>query len=104
MCAFCAACDDKEKYDGIRPVPASAEVKAFFNENLNLVAGAIFYDYNEFETQKFIDSCVMINSMDEFQQIDFRDETPPQLPVIDFDSRNCLMRSPILLFIFIAIA
>jgi hypothetical protein len=91
MGSLCLGCDRNEPYDGIRPVTANSEVKAFFNENLGLIAETIFYDHNDFENREFIDSCVMINSKEEFLQIDFRGETPPELPAIDFDAYTLII-------------
>jgi hypothetical protein len=75
----------------IRLVKVSDEISAFFDENAPVIAGAIFYEQNDFEKREFVDRCVMINSVEEFQQIDFRGETPPELPVIDFISHTLVI-------------
>jgi hypothetical protein len=68
---------------GIAPVPTSEipeEVAAFFDENLHRIAQPIFHKDN---TVHRIDTCVMINSSDEFN---FPDGIPAELSAIDFDT------------------
>jgi hypothetical protein len=95
LCAAFAACNtpkeqgQKEEGTEIQPVPVSemsGEVAAFFEGNVALIVGAIFFEQNDWENRKFVDACVMINSAEEFGRIDFRGETPPELPTIDFNS------------------
>ncbi len=80
----------------IQLVQASNEVTEFFDENLSQIAHAIFDEYDEeYEVWKirrpFVDSCVMINSVSEYRQIDFRGEPAPELPAIDFDSHTLVI-------------
>jgi hypothetical protein len=97
LCMGFAACDEpegpgqKEEGTEIRPVAVSDEIAAFFDENVDKIGGAIFYEQNDFENRKFVDACVTINSAEEFGRIDFRGETTPELPVIDFDSHTLVV-------------
>lgn len=100
LCAGLVACNEpvgqgqNEEGTEIQPVPVneiSAEVAAFFDENVALIGRAVFYKYNNLETREFVDACVAINSVEEFEQIDFRGETPPELPAIDFNSHTLVI-------------
>ena len=65
----------------------SEELTAFFEENLAFIATSIYKNYHEFLVGGVkIDSCVMINSVEEFQAIDFLNDMTFELPPIDFDA------------------
>ena len=100
LCAGFVACNEpvgqgqNEEGTEIQPVPVSElsdEVAAYLDENVSIIGNAIFYEYNDFETREFVDACVAINSVEEFEQIDFRGETPPELPAIDFNSHTLVI-------------
>jgi hypothetical protein len=76
--------------DGISPVSSGGDLTAFFDENLKWIADSVFpypADADPYETEMWYitDTCVMINSVEEFQAIDFRGKSF-ELPAIDFDA------------------
>jgi hypothetical protein len=100
LCAGLTACnepkDPEQNEEGteIQPVPVSemsGEVADFFEGNADLIGRAIFYEQNDWENRKFVDACVTINSAEKFDKIDFRGETPPELPAIEFDSQTLVI-------------
>jgi hypothetical protein len=83
----------KTPANGIKPVLSAgntgSELTAFFDSNLNYIARALFSEYNMgiWGMSVFLDTCVMINSVNEFDKIEFIDDIPPvELPFIDFDA------------------
>ncbi len=92
LCTGLAACNEPKapeqepNENEIQLVEVSDEIAAFFDENVNLIGSSIFFDRNDWENNEFVEACVMINSEEEFMQIDFRGQTTPLLPTINFDS------------------
>ena len=96
-----AACNDSnddpsaEMFpDGIKPVilegKLGKELTDFFNENAGRIVGSIFpfpaaASHHEQEMWFMTDTCLMINSMEEFPTVDFRGESI-EVPAIDFDA------------------
>ena len=97
-----AACDNSnddplaEMFpDGIKPVilegKLGKELTDFFNENAGRIVGSIFPfpdaadPHHEQEMWFLTDTCLMINSMEEFPTVDFRGESI-EVPAIDFDT------------------
>jgi hypothetical protein len=76
-----------EEEKGVKPVAVSEEVAAFFDENLYRIAHAIF---DENGSLPYIDSCMMINSVDELPEIE-HNGAPLKFPDIDFDSHTLVV-------------
>jgi hypothetical protein len=108
MSALCAGCSNPngsaetrtgDSGDVILPITPSDEITAFFEENADLIGYGVFYEHNDYERWEFTDRCMMINSVEEYQQMDFNnvklldrsDFTPPVLPAIDFDSHTLVI-------------
>lgn len=101
LCAgFIASCDETPNQDqpedptvvGVTPVEVSDEVTTFFDENLWQIVGAIpFSEQGWGEPPVKPDQCLMFNSIEEFQRIDFPKEVYAKLPDIDFDSHTLII-------------
>ncbi len=79
---------------GTPPVSASDEVAAFFEKNSKLLARSVFEKYSEKHGARiplYVDSCVMINSLEQYRQIDFYDDSLADLPIIDFDKYTLII-------------
>ncbi len=89
LAAGCSKDDGWNTPNGIKPVKPSKELTAFFDENLRLISSSLFDEYNEeigSLVPVYVDTCIMVNSVAEFQAIHLPDGTPMQLtlPPIDF--------------------
>ena len=101
---------DNEFPDGIQPVVLAdelgdelgEELTAFFEENLRFIAGALFYEFheslgtgNKLVYLPHVDTCVMINSVEDFRAIDFtiyeNNGMTFELPPIDFDAYTLII-------------
>lgn len=75
--------------NGIAPVKADAELTAFFEENGQAITQSLFWQEDEFGTPRPllpVDTCTVINSAEEFGQIDFSHlGVSPDLPYVDFE-------------------
>ena len=98
-----AACNNADNGDpqenelpGIQPIvladelgtELSEELTAFFEECLWSIDLSLFNDYSEtfgMRVYVYTDTCVMINSAEEFQAINFINDMTFELPTIDFD-------------------
>ncbi len=87
LAAGCSKDDGWNIPNGIKPVKPSKELTAFFDENLRFIGLSIFGKDNEASLRgggRYPDTCIMINSVAEFEAIDFSAGTSLELPPIDF--------------------
>ncbi len=88
LAAGCSKDDGWNIPNGIKPVKPSKELTAFFENPGLLLPLSLFGEYNE-ELERWlrrdVDTCIMINSVAEFQAIDFSAGTSLELPSIDFN-------------------
>ncbi len=92
--ASCKKDDTWEIPNGIKPVKPGKELTAFFDEKLGFIGRSIFGEDNDailIGGGVYPDTCVMINSVDEFQAYDFTDHEDYgimtfELPSIDFNA------------------
>ncbi len=111
LAAGCSKDDGWNIPNGIKPVKPSKELTAFFDENLGLLFSSLFGEYDgvilenpslivgEYDENLgcwrsvYVDTCIMVNSMAEFEAIHLPDGTPMQLtlPPIDFNKHTLVI-------------
>jgi hypothetical protein len=111
--AACNELDNQEQLwdgTGIRPVAVSNEIAAFLDENVEGMGRSIFYKYydresdplgwtwerisNHLSLKGYVDSCVMIGSVDEYRRLTddgYPEEVPPELPAINFNTHTLVI-------------
>ena len=109
----CNNLDDQEQLwdgTGVRPATVSNEIAAFLDEHVGGIGRSIFYKYYDMESDPlgwtwerisnhlslkgYVDSCVMINSVDEYRRLTddgYPEETPPELPAINFNTHTLVI-------------